>query len=266
MKKTGLAPFLSGALSAALILGLTTTALAASGTVSFNAVNLTLNRKEVFSQGEELTNDAGRAIPSSIVYLDEAGGGTTYIPLAYVSRLLDTQISWDQATQTVKLGYGAVGEGSGGTSGGGSLTEGASGGLTDLPLHAAGNTAAPFAEVEPILPSDGGGISYAIAPTDYTSQEGYENAVPLSLGNGQYCSITVTNHNDYPLLFTLGRQYNQSTEKIYTHIPAGQTVTRTVQIQEQPGSITSPKLLVAVGYYDAAKEMHITIEGVQFGR
>lgn len=66
MKKTGLAPFLSGALSAALILGLTTTALAASGTVSFNAVNLTLNRKEVFSQGEELTNDAGRAIPSSI--------------------------------------------------------------------------------------------------------------------------------------------------------------------------------------------------------
>ena len=70
MKKTGLAPFLSGALSAALILGLTTTALAASGTVSFNAVNLTLNRKEVFSQGEELTNDAGRAI-GEYVSLDE---------------------------------------------------------------------------------------------------------------------------------------------------------------------------------------------------
>lgn len=64
--------------------------------------------------------------------------------------------------------------------------------------------AAPFQEVEPIPTDDmDRGISYAIAPTDYTSQEGYENAVPMSVGNGEYCSVTVTNHNSYPLLFTL---------------------------------------------------------------
>lgn len=266
MKKAKIIPFLSGILCCTLVFGLATTALALSGSVSFNEVNLTLNRKKAFSKGDTLTNDTGRSIPSSITYTDEDGGGTTYIPLAYVSRLLDTQIAWDQATQTVKLGYGAVGEGSGTSSGGGSLTEGASGGLTDLPLNAIGSTAAPFKEIAPVMPKEGERYSYAIAPTDYTSQEGYENAVPLSVGSGKYCSITVTNHNDYPLLFTLGRQYNQSTEKIYTHIPAGQTVTRTVQIEEQPGALISPKLLVAVGYYDATKDMHITIEGVQFGK
>lgn len=42
MKKTGLVPFVSGVLSTALIFGLATTALAASGTISLNSVNLNL--------------------------------------------------------------------------------------------------------------------------------------------------------------------------------------------------------------------------------
>ena len=266
MKKERITAFISGVLCCALVFSLATTALAVTGAVSFGTVNLKLNRKPVFEQGAELTNDAGRAIPSSITYTDEGGGDTTYLPLAYVSRLLDTQIGWEQATKTVKLGYGAVGEGSGEAGSGGSVTEGPSSGLTDLPLHAAGSIAAPFAEIEPISTDDMTRISYAIAPTDITSQDGYENAVPMSAGNGKYCSITVTNHNDYPLSFALGRQYNQSAEEIYTHIPAGETVTRTVQFEKEDEAITSPKLLVKVGYYDNAKDMHITIKGVQFGK
>ena len=159
MKKTGLVPFVSGVLSTALIFGLATTALAASGTISLNTVNLNLNRKAVFAQGEELTNDAGRTIPSSITYTDEAGGDTTYLPLAYIARLLDTQIAWDQATQTVKLGYGAVGEGSGSGSGGGSLTEGGNSGLTNLPFNAIGSVVSPFTEIAPIQPQDGESFS-----------------------------------------------------------------------------------------------------------
>ena len=84
------------------------------------------------------------------------------------------------------------------------------------------------------------GISYAIAPTDYTSQEGYENAVPMAVGNGEYCSVTVTNHNSYPLLFTLGRAYNQGSDEIHTHHPAGQTVTRTVKFEKDPDALTNP--------------------------
>lgn len=264
MKKAKLSSFLSGVLSSVMVFGLATSAMAMSGTISLNTVNLKLNRKEVFTQGDALTNDAGRAIPSSITYTDEGGGGNTYIPLAYVSRLLDTEIFWDGSTGTVKMGYGAVGSGSGNNSG--SVTEGPSKGLTDLPLNAAGSVAIPFAEISPVLPGNIKSFSYAIAPTDYTSQEGYEKAVSLHRNNGKYCSITVTNHNDYPLLFTLGRQYNQSADKIYTHIPAGKTVTRTIEIQEREDAITDPKLYVGVSYYDAPKDMHISIDGIQFGK
>lgn len=55
-------------------------------------VNVRLNSEEVFAQGEELRTDAGQAIPSSITYTDETGGDTTYVPLSYLSRLLDTGI------------------------------------------------------------------------------------------------------------------------------------------------------------------------------
>ncbi len=269
MKKEKITSFLSGVVSCTLVLGLATTALAATGNVSFGRVNVRLNSKEVFAQGDELRTDAGRAIPSSITYTDETGGDTTYVPLSYLSRLLDTPVSWDQASRTVKLGYSAALPGDGKPGSGGSLveTDDPSAGLTALPLHAVGSVAAPFQEVEPITTDDmKQGISYAIAPTDYTSQEGYENAVPMAVGNGEYCSVTVTNHNSYPLLFTLGRAYNQGSDEIYTHIPAGQTVTRTVKFEKDPDALTNPKLLVAVGYYEAIEDMHISIKAVQFSK
>lgn len=145
-------------------------------------------------------------------------------------------------------------------------TDNPSAGLTGLPLKAVGSVAAPFQEVEPIPTDDMKGVTYAIAPTDYTSQEGYENAVSMAAGNGEYCSVTVTNHNSYPLLFTLGRAYNQGSDEIYTHIPAGQTVTRTVKFEKDPDALTNPKLLVAVGYYEAIEDMHISIKAVQFSK
>ena len=76
--------------------------------MSFGRVNVRLNSEEVFAQGEELRTDAGQAIPSSITYTDETGGDTTYVPLSYLSRLLDTPVGWDQASKTVKLGYSAA--------------------------------------------------------------------------------------------------------------------------------------------------------------
>ena len=270
MKKEKITSFLSGVVSCTLVLGLATTALAATGNMSFGRVNVRLNSEEVFAQGEELRTDSGQAIPSSITYTDETGGDTTYVPLSYLSRLLDTPVGWDQASKTVKLGYSAAlpGDGKPGSGGiGFEETDNPSAGLTDLPLKAVGSVAAPFQEVEPIPTDDmDRGISYAIAPTDYTSQEGYENAVPMSVGNGEYCSVTVTNHNSYPLLFTLGRAYNQGSDEIYTHIPAGQTVTRTVKFEKDPNALTSPKLLVAVGYYEAIEDMHISIKAVQFSK
>ena len=201
MKKEKITSFLSGVVSCTLVLGLVTTALAATGNVSFGRVNVRLNSKEVFAQGDELRTDAGRAIPSSITYTDETGGDTTYVPLSYLSRLLDTQVGWDQASKTVKLGYDATLPGDGKPGSGGIVieeTDNPSAGLTGLPLRAVGSVAAPFQEVEPIPTDDMKGVTYAIAPTDYTSQEGYENAVSMAAGNGEYCSVTVTNTTAIP--------------------------------------------------------------------
>ena len=207
MKKEKITSFLSGVVSCTLVLGLATTALAATGNVSFGRVNVRLNSEEVFAQGEELRTAAGQALPSSSTYTDEIGGYSTFVPMANLSRVLDTAVGWDQASKTVKLGYSAAlpGDGKPGSGGFGfEETDNPSAGLTDLPLKAVGSVAAPFQEVEPIPTDDmDRGISYAIAPTDYTSQEGFENAVPMSVGNGEYCSVRVTNHYCFPLMFSL---------------------------------------------------------------
>lgn len=63
-----------------------------------------------------------------------------------------------------------------------------------------------------------------------------------------------------------GRAYNQGSDEIHTHIPAGQTVTRTVKFEKDPDALTNPKLLVAVGYYEAIEDMHISIKAVQFSK
>ena len=127
-----------------------------------------LNSEEVFAQGEELRTDAGQAIPSSITYTDETGGDTTYVPLSYLSRLLDTPVGWDQASKTVKLGYSAALPRDGKPGSGGIGFE-----ETDNPLRGPDRPAPegrrqcgrPFQEVEPIPTDDmDRGISYAIAP------------------------------------------------------------------------------------------------------
>ena len=95
-------------LATALIFGGLTTALAASNAISFNSVNLSMNGEAIFSKEELLETDAGQKIPSSILYTDELGGGTTYLPVAYISRLLGISISWDGETETVVLSNNQV--------------------------------------------------------------------------------------------------------------------------------------------------------------
>ena len=73
--------FFSGILTVALLLACGTAALAATGgTVTFGTVSLSINGDTVLEKGETLLNDAGCAVPSTILYTDENGGGTTYVP------------------------------------------------------------------------------------------------------------------------------------------------------------------------------------------
>lgn len=103
MKKLNLQSFFAGILTTALLCAAVSTALAASGRVTFNAVNLTKEGEAIFNKEEYLELDSGEKIPSSILYVDQAGGGTTYLPMRYLAELLGMSVTWDQVTETADL-------------------------------------------------------------------------------------------------------------------------------------------------------------------
>ena len=103
MKKLNLRSFFAGVLTATLLFAVITTALAASGSVTYNGINLAVNGKAVLSKGEYLELASGEKVPSSILYVDQAGGGTTYLPMRYLAELLGMSVTWDQATGTADL-------------------------------------------------------------------------------------------------------------------------------------------------------------------
>ena len=102
MKKTS--SFLAGMATALLIVSLTTSALAASGNVSFSFANVAVDGKTQITAGSTITAPNGQQIPGSILYTDEAGGKTNYLPIRAISDLLGVEISYDSATKTVYLG------------------------------------------------------------------------------------------------------------------------------------------------------------------
>ena len=105
MKKTGhFSSFLSGA-AAALALSLClTTALAASGKVSYNFANVCLDGGTVIVAGADIAAANGQMIPGSILYTDETGGKTNYLPLRKISELLKVEVNYDSASKTIYLG------------------------------------------------------------------------------------------------------------------------------------------------------------------
>lgn len=104
MKKRAVCTFGAGFLCAVLMLAGIFTAAAASGNIVFNAVNLSMDGQSVFSKYEDLELGSGEKIPSSLMYIDSTGGGTTYLPLSYISKLLGVEVTWYGDTKSVVLG------------------------------------------------------------------------------------------------------------------------------------------------------------------
>lgn len=226
-KNRSVIPFFGGVLATILTAGCLTTALAASGLVSFNPVNLDLNGRAVFASGDTLKTEGGQEIPSSIVYTDQAGGGTTYLPLRTIANLLDVPITWDGAETTVVLGRGDPG--------GITVEPGTEGSeLHSLPLYQAGKTVGPFAEVQPDTRK--GGIML-LEETQFRSGSDFSQDIPFVGANGRYVSITVTNNGTQPLLFQAGHLYATGRDMLATQIPAGATVTRTFEALESSAAI-----------------------------
>ena len=253
-KKRPVIPFLSGVLATVLTMGCVTTALAASGLVQFSPVGLQLNGKAIFAAGDSVNTENGQSVPSSIVYTDEAGGGTTYLPLRTIANLLDVPITWDGTETTVVLGRG---------DGGGITVEPGTGASAwdSLPLHQAGKTAGPFAEVQPDARK--GGIML-LEETQFRSGSDFSRDIPFVGANGRYVSITVTNNGTQPLLFQAGHLYATGRDMLATQIPAGATVTRTFEALESSAAI-QPRFGVDIstGSGDGGT-VDIQISAVQF--
>lgn len=96
--------FFSGVVTALLLAGCLTTALAASGKVSYNFSNVSLDGERKITAGADITAANGQKVPSSILFTDEAGGKTNYLPIRAISDLLGVEIGYDSATKTVLLG------------------------------------------------------------------------------------------------------------------------------------------------------------------
>nr|WP_325185786.1 hypothetical protein [uncultured Oscillibacter sp.] len=103
MKKR-ITSFTTGFLTAVLLLALCTTALAASGKVSYNFANVALNGETKITAGADIAAANGQKVPGSILFTDAAGGKTNYLPIRAVSELLGVEIGYDSATKTVLLG------------------------------------------------------------------------------------------------------------------------------------------------------------------
>lgn len=101
--------YLTGVLATVLVLTLTTTALAASGKVTFNFSNVSLRGEQKIAAGTEITTSNGQKAPSSILYTDAADGKTNYLPIRAISDLLGVEIGYDSATKTILLGSQSAG-------------------------------------------------------------------------------------------------------------------------------------------------------------
>lgn len=96
--------FFAGVLTALLTIAVGTTALAASGQVTFNFSNVALDGQTKITAGTTITAPNGQQVPSSILYTDTAGGKTNYLPVRFIGELLGVEVGYDSASKTVYLG------------------------------------------------------------------------------------------------------------------------------------------------------------------
>lgn len=258
-----LGTFLCGMLSAALMLGCGTGALAAvnGGEVSFGSISLSISGKTVLEKGQTITNSTGQEIPSSILYTDAAGGGTTYIPLAAFSDLLDIPVTWDGEKGLVNLG--------------------AQRGETDIsfgmgfpenpiwetnPLHHAGAKAGYYTELEPYWPTEEEITGTSAKDTYISSPNGYGQSV---YPYGECVSISITNQSDAPLIFSV-KSISTVTMEAFPDsvIPVGETVIRTFSAEEYPTYLLNTGLEFSI-YFDPSQAglshpVKATINSVNF--
>lgn len=99
--------FLAGVLTTLLVAAMATTALAASGKISYNGATVTVGGAA--QAAGDITTAEGQA-PGSIQFTDAAGNVTHYLPLETIGQLPGVDAVYDPDTKTVKLERGSFWE------------------------------------------------------------------------------------------------------------------------------------------------------------
>lgn len=209
--------FLSGMLTSALLGALVVTAGAAGSKMEWNTVNLKYNSHLVLTQGHTITVENGAEVPSSILYTDVQGGGTTYVPARYLLETLGMPVTWDDESNTIRVNVE---------------------GDYALNLLGTGEDAYTefegFREVAVVTPEEGGKV-LASASLYYPEKQTFaEKTLVPNERNGKYVSFLITNHDPKPLQFSLGVRKHDSMATALTvcRIPPISTTVYTIEVTD----------------------------------
>lgn len=263
--------FLAGAATALLLCACMGSALAASGRITLNTATVNIAGKTVFQKGEELRTAAGASIPSTILYTDELGGKTHYVPIRRLADALHFPVTWDGSTGTIDV----------------HVTE-------DLSTYFLPVTPAPYSiEKNGVIYEESAamaGSGTEVLREEHQSMDGFWKVLELDPKGGQYVTVTVTNNNAaLPVRLGMGLcpagaadEEADGTTLLTTQVPGGETVSRTFRVApaDQWTGGTAPLRLTTEGEENQAmapcifvgnpeevsRWVDVTVSAVQFDR
>lgn len=266
--KRKLPAILTGATAGILAAGLLTTALAAYGSVKFDAVTISVfgeKEGQTIASGDSFTGENGAQIPSSITYVDEKNGGTVFVSLRKMAQLLDAPIFWDEETQTVYFAGRPSGKPDVDT------------GLSELPPSGAvetpelGVTAGPFREIAPVEDAVKGSRIPLLAPALFQSSSDFSNQrYDIFEPYGRYVEITVTNHGSPVEMYVCRPYYTtvgiDSDPFSTVLVGTGETVTRAFLMEQgAPYPTNILRLDVQKASHDSLRDaLDITVSVEQY--
>lgn len=199
-------------------------------------------RKIIFSH---TIFEAGAEIPSTLLYTDAAGETTCYVPIDAFSQALgmETKQVQDSPIVTVHLPYELMSYGL----------------KTDMEGTTYGDV------LEEIAPVPGVSGKTLLKETHYQEKDAVTTVMKPVRGNGDYVSITVTNHGKQALEFGIGTTKDgNSIGSVLSQAPAGKTVTRTVKILDMQKAMEEPIAVYVGSVSRIQSDVDATISAVQF--
>lgn len=240
--KNKLLPFLCGALTTVICIGTVFAGSNMTGTVSFNTADFFINGTRILASGENIMTEKGASVPASVLYTDENGGGTYYVPVRELAKKLSIPTDWDGDGVYWQM-YGDYA-------------------LALMPeVNKGGMFNDCIEEIDAVVPENGVKLF-----SDYSNtEENYEKKIEMVSGAGNYVSITVTNHSNWrPVQFDLGITTADGVLVMPTKVPEGKTITRTFRVlSEEERADTVP--IIRVGSPDEVSRRNLfTVTAVQF--